>query len=209
VNTEITVKNRAGVPAIAEPERIEREIATLSEFIGPLYAGAVFEPDHDTRVALSHAEKWLESGASATLKRQLDEFDKPATRDAVASELLLLTCAFPNVAARDLKMFGKLLLEDVAAAAPSRLALHLACRRVRRTSRHLPVIAEILAVLNEERLKIQHARSRIQNLPHLITDVRRKVDKDAASKRWYEERYRRQEEQYQARQQKKIEERQP
>jgi hypothetical protein len=185
--TEITIKNRAGVPTIAEA--IECDVKALAEFSGPLFVASLRgNADDETAAALYAAEKWQAGGALETLKRQLEELDKPATRDAIGAELLLLTCAFPNVGSRDLKVFGKLLAEDVAAAAPSHVALHLACRRLRRTSRFLPTIAETLEALAQETKKIDSAKWRIENLPRVIDRVRREVDKDLSfHHRWKEQ----------------------
>jgi hypothetical protein len=182
--TEITVKNRAAPPATVEPEVVEQDIAALAEFSSPLFVASVRGyTDDDSEVALYTAEKWQASGGLETLRRQLDGLDKPATRDAIGAELLMLTCAFPNVGSRDLKVFEKLLAEDVAAAAPSRFALQLACRRLRRTSRFLPSIAETLEALAQETKRISGTRWRIDNLPRVIAEVRREVNRNLSFRR--------------------------
>ena len=79
--------------------------------------------------------------------RALDALDRPATRDDIGAQVLMLMLAFPNVSSRDLKPFGKMLTEDVTAAAPGRLALEWACRKLRRMSRFVPTIAETLEAL--------------------------------------------------------------
>jgi hypothetical protein len=199
MSTEITVKNRAGVPAISDPERIEREIATLTEVFRPIHLAAIFDTvELPEPATLARAESWAASGAPGALIRRLDALDGPANRDNIASALLLLTAAFPNTSSRDLNLYAQLLSEDVKDAAPGKLALDLACRRLRRTSRFLPAISEVLDAIATATKQIEGARCSIAKLPETLSEVRRRIEQAKSWRQWLEERQRRDEEKFQA-----------
>jgi hypothetical protein len=197
-STEITVKNRAGALAISEPERIEREIATVTEVFYPLHIAAMFDVELPEPATLARAESWAASGGPGALIRRLDALDKPANRDDIAAELLLLTAAFPNTSARDLNLYAQLLSEDVEATAPGKLALNIACRRLRRVSRFLPAISEVLEAIAGATKQIKNARWTIAKVPEALPEVRRKIEREKSYRQQWLERDRRDNEEFEA-----------
>src|SRR5262249_2786879 len=58
--------------------------------------------------------------------------------------------AFPNAGPHSPEMFTKMLIEEIIATKPHPIVLESACREIRRTKTFVPVIAELLKVLNEQ-----------------------------------------------------------
>jgi hypothetical protein len=85
--------------------------------------------------------------ASDKLCAKLRKLSKPATNIEIAKHLALLLKSFPNAGKDNAEMFGRMLCEDVAAQQPTIGGLEAACRHLRRTSRFIPVIAEVLTAL--------------------------------------------------------------
>lgn len=73
---------------------------------------------------------------------------RPASERETAENLALLLKAFPNAGAADGEIFGAMLVEDIAAMQPTIGDLQEACRWLRRTSRFLPTISEVLEALS-------------------------------------------------------------
>lgn len=78
---------------------------------------------------------------------EITKATSPASVAETKTELALLVGAFPNASKGDLRIFGRMLVEDVAAQRPCVAALALACRRLRRTARFVPTIAEVLEAI--------------------------------------------------------------
>jgi hypothetical protein len=88
---------------------------------------------------------------------QLRALATPATELEIAKHLALLLKAYPNAKAADGEVFGAMLIDDVAATRPSIGDIQEACRYLRRTSKFLPTIAEVLeavATARESRLTL-------------------------------------------------------
>ncbi|WP_194462126.1 hypothetical protein [Bradyrhizobium sp. CCBAU 53340] len=82
--------------------------------------------------------------------RELKEQSRPASQTEVKRQLQILIGSFPNAPKHDLQLYGTAMVEDVLEERPSILALSNACRTIRRTSRFLPTISEVLGVLENE-----------------------------------------------------------
>lgn len=95
--------------------------------------------------------------ASPDLPRKLADTCAPASEDELAAFLAATVGCFPNVGGADMSVFGRMLVSDVAALSPSRGALELGCRELRRSSKFLPAISEFLAAITkaEGNLKAQ------------------------------------------------------
>jgi hypothetical protein len=78
---------------------------------------------------------------------ELKALSLPATKLQIAKCLALLVKSFPNAGSADAEVYGGMLLQDVVAAKPTIGDLEEACRHIRRTSRFLPTIAEVLETL--------------------------------------------------------------
>jgi hypothetical protein len=78
---------------------------------------------------------------------ELKALAKPATKLQIAHCLALLLKSFPNAGAADAEVYGGMLVQDVAAAQPAIGDIEETCRHIRRTSRFLPTIAEVLETL--------------------------------------------------------------
>lgn len=82
--------------------------------------------------------------------RELKLQSRPASQIEVKRQLQILMGSFPNAPNKDLQLYGTALVEDVLNERPSILALSNACRTLRRTSRFLPTISEVLGALENE-----------------------------------------------------------
>src|SRR5262245_30453033 len=72
-------------------------------------------------------------------------------RHVVAQHIAILLGAYPNAGPHNPEIYTRVLVEDVHAAKPSASALEATCRKLRRTSKFVPTVAELLAVLAEEK----------------------------------------------------------
>ena len=72
-----------------------------------------------------------------------------ASRKEIATQLAVPIACYPNSGSADGKIFGRVLVEDVAAANPTVDDLEAACRKLRRTQRFCPAICEVLEALAE------------------------------------------------------------
>ncbi len=84
-----------------------------------------------------------------------DLMGRPATRAEVGEQIAKLIGAYPNARPADPEIFGRLLVDDVLDARPSAFELVTACRDLRRTSRFIPSIAEVLEAIKEAKKKAQ------------------------------------------------------
>jgi hypothetical protein len=101
----------------------------------------------DVEAAIAEADR-LGAGRLQTLVANLrNELATTITRNDGKREIGLLLAAFPNAARADLAAFGRLACEDVWALQPSGIALETACRQLRRTTKFVPTISEILETL--------------------------------------------------------------
>jgi hypothetical protein len=138
--------------------------------------------------------EWRPGGADPTARRA-----RQAGEHDIAAALLLLTAAFPNTSSRDLNLYAQLLSEDVEATAPGKLALNIACRRLRRISRFLPAISEVLDAICGSMKQIKNARWIIAKLPEALPEVRRKIEREKSYRQQWLERDRRDNEEFEAR----------
>ena len=100
---------------------------------------------------------------------QLAALARPATKREIAECLALLLKSFPNVGTADAEVYGGNLLQDVADTQPSIGDIDETCRQIRRVSKFLPTIAEILEVLAEAKyqrvLIARHAQPAAKSIP--------------------------------------------
>jgi hypothetical protein len=97
---------------------------------------------------------WMDRPGGNKLEK-LQAAGRTASERETAEQLALLLKAYPNAGSADREIFGALLIEDVASMQPAIGDIHEACRWLRRTSRFLPTIAEVIEALSlaqEQRL---------------------------------------------------------
>jgi hypothetical protein len=129
-----------------------------------LSAELVFRHD---REAIAAATRLLASVEE--LGAAVESLARPATRREIGQHLAALVGSFPLN--RDGEIFGRLLVEDVAATAPSIGALERACTRLRRTSKFLPSISEVLEAVRTEERKLGSDALDIEQLPKRYHDA--------------------------------------
>lgn len=94
-------------------------------------------------------------------------------RDALAAFLL----AWPGAAKADLAGYGAQLLSDVLAERPTRYALDTALGNLRRSSRFLPSIAEVLADLQQVQGRLRSLAYSISRIAEDIPRIREMADR--------------------------------
>jgi hypothetical protein len=118
---------------------------------------------------------WAKLMAGRLSREELTALAKPATELEIAQHLALLLKARPTAKAADGEIFGAKLIEDVAAMKPAVGDLIEACRHIRRTSKFLPTIAEVLDALvavSEERVTLTRSISVPVKQTPAITHIR-------------------------------------
>jgi hypothetical protein len=126
---------------------------------------------------------------------QLAKLNKPATKIEIANHLALLLKSFPNAGKDSAEVFGRMLVEDVAAQQPTFGGLEAACRNLRRTNRFIPVIAEVLAALEAAEASQRQTTRSLSNFP----EYRRKITAQIAHDKEANERYQREIAEYEER----------
>jgi hypothetical protein len=156
---EPTALGRPSHQELAAPSRSEadeRKVILISRAFGRL-CDAVNTCDHQVaRHALDHAVELLTTGSEADVDRAIEEVhstlvrgSQPATRKQVARAVASLIGSFPNFGSKsEARLFGGQLAEDVAAAEPTAMALDMMVRTIRRKSKFMPAISEVLVELD-------------------------------------------------------------
>jgi septal ring factor EnvC (AmiA/AmiB activator) len=194
---------RAVAPSISEPEQIQRDIEMLDQVFGDLWEMSNYGNGFEQQLGAAIA--WTETSEQRLIEA-LDRLDQPATKNDIRVQVMMLIAAYPNNTRADLKIYSATLAEDIGAAGPGRLALDTACRRVRRSCRFTPSIAEVLEALTTATKQIRDARWKRAHVRKMIEEKTRELE----NHRSWREFERQKEERRQAREQQKIdEERQP
>lgn len=118
--------------------------------------------------AISRAEGLLWDDGVALLSSVIEAGQQPATKRDVAEQVALLIASYPSAAKID-PLLGRVFAEDVGCQHPTRGALAAACRKLRRTSKWLPSLSELLEALAAE-------EQRLADAPRLLVDMPRTVE---------------------------------
>lgn len=79
----------------------------------------------------------------------LQQLGRPASMLEIGKQLAILVKCYPNAGSADGEIYGRMLIEDVAAMQPSIGDIDAACRHLRRTSKFTPAISEVLEAIAE------------------------------------------------------------
>jgi hypothetical protein len=146
MNSHVTVARprEAALSHLCPAERLEEETKALALEIGRI----TIQPAIAEQLAESirKAELLVANGFDKTVA-EINKATSPASVAETKTELVLLVGAFPNSGKNDLRVYGRMLVEDVGAVRPSVAALSLASRKLRRTARFVPTIAEVLEAI--------------------------------------------------------------
>jgi hypothetical protein len=110
------------------------------------------------------AEKWF-----TDMRNFVAHASKPVTREDIAKHIILLIACFPG---NREPVFGRMLCEDVGALQPSVGALESACRDLRRTSKFMPAICEVIEAVRLAEGRIKWAGRRLANIPKLVDEAK-------------------------------------
>jgi hypothetical protein len=113
-----------------------------------------------------------------SILEELHNLGKPATKTDIAKHLALLVKSFPNAGSADCTVYGRMLCEDVAADQPSASDIEAACRKIRRTSKFLPTISEVLEAIGEAKSHRRGVTSEMSQLIESRDDLLREVDEE-------------------------------
>lgn len=169
--TTVETKHTDLATIIEQHETAAREIAAANHIVvGCLnpHVGLA-----ELRGKVAKFEQLVSTGDMARIAIALAYLHTPAPRDEIKHELALLIASFPNGGGNDLSVFGKLLVAEVEALKPSRAALVSACRELRRNSRFVPTICEVIAAVNRERDRWTARGDMIPAWPKALEDARR------------------------------------
>lgn len=160
---------------IASP--FDTAIAGLPTLWGRLQVGTRFG-ELQLRDAIAEAEFFV---ASPNLPDQVRALGRVATSDEVKRFLQMLVSAWPNASQGDLAGFGLQLRSDVEQQRPSVYALQEAAKRLRRTSKFLPSIAEVLDALDAADKRITAVVTTIDRIPAALAAARVLLNQDGAA----------------------------
>lgn len=109
-------------------------------------------------------------------------------RHYIAKQVAVLLGSIPNGTPADPEVYTAMLIEEVLALGVYKHAIESGMRRCRRTTKFLPAISEVLAILKEEnklwdrRLSIHSFDDRIDILREQIADAKSLIAKDRKQK---------------------------
>ena len=117
--------------------------------------------------------------ASENVLAQFTELNRGATKREIANHLALLVKCFHGGKDSSAEVFGRMLCEDVAAQQPSIGALEAACRALRRTSRFIPTISEVLEAVETAETSQRKTCQSLASFPR----IRERIEQQIASDR--------------------------
>jgi hypothetical protein len=88
----------------------------------------------------------------AELATQIESGLLRATSEQIQEQLAFLLGAFPSSNAPDPMVYSRMMLNEVAAAEPSVIALTMACSKLRRTLQWPPSIPDVLKAIQEQEI---------------------------------------------------------
>jgi hypothetical protein len=167
------------LPGPSAGELLEREIEVINEISNELGLIVLVKVDRqipDLRQAIERAETFM-SDIDSDIVNAVDQAKKKATRPQISSQVAVLVAAFPQAGKAD-SAYGRILCEDVGAQEPSVGALDIACRKLRRNGRFLPIVGEVLEVLAKAEDDLEKVTERLRALPKYLSDVRSLLDRE-------------------------------
>jgi hypothetical protein len=109
---------------------------------------------------------------------QLESLAAPATKTEIAQHLALLVKSFPNAGNADGEVYGRMLIEDVATDLPAIGDIEDACRQIRKTSRFLPTIAEVIEAIGKAKSRRCAHTDRITELIESKEELEREIKRE-------------------------------
>jgi hypothetical protein len=159
MGTEITSATRRG-ELVAIARQLNADMAKISKKLNA------------TEAEIPRALDRVAPEDLAALTAAIVALRQPASELELQSHLAVLVGSFPNAPKSDLTIYGAALLEDVADMKPSRYAIMRACRQLRRTTRFLPIISEVLEAVREVEGALGALQDQIDGLPNWIESKR-------------------------------------
>jgi hypothetical protein len=184
------VKLNENLPRALPAEQTTRDVSTFLDRWHRAH-------NEDRPRGLSHHEHLLTvietmlPEAEALLAR-VEKFSAPASKTQLANHLAVLLKSFPNAGKDDAEVFGRMLCEDVGAQHPTVGGIEAACRHLRRTSRFIPTISEVLAALAEAEESQRKTIVVLSSFPTQRERLALRIQEDRARNEEWEREYERQ-----------------
>jgi hypothetical protein len=160
---------------LIQNKAFDRDIANVcqtAELLTDLTVRAVIATSQDALERLEaaiHAAQALAATVDLrAIEADLHEAGRPATAQEIKRQLQLLIGSFPNSGRNDLAIFGVALLEDVCEEKPGIVALTNGCRLLRRTSKFVPTISEVLTMIEQETQRHETALAAVREFSERI-----------------------------------------
>jgi hypothetical protein len=124
------------------------------------------------RMAPSVAEvrELVASDGFQDAKREIAIALTQATEPQIRATLATLVGAYPNASKSDLTAFGALLVMDVRAMRPTVFAISRAVTNLRRTSKFLPSIAEVIEAVKDAQDYLANIEGMASECPQLVIE---------------------------------------
>lgn len=121
----------------------------------------------------------IEDGSAKAVCIAVTQVARPNEIGQIVAELI---GSFIPPKDTNLKVFSRMMAEDISAAAPSLQALQLAAVKLRRSCDFIPSIAKVLAAVAEQDGKLKARADLIRTLPAKIVAIERLLGPAAAPK---------------------------
>lgn len=174
----ITARKSGALAAL--DQHFDDAIPRLQELHAELFRHVVYSPNRvrPLSIVIAEAEAIIASGQLGQIEAAVTAASVPASVGEIGACLAKLIASFPNASRTPLQAYGEALAEDVGDERPSHFALASACRRLRRTCKFLPTIAEMIEVMQEEESRLRCARLAIEKLPGNLERARAVMVRD-------------------------------
>jgi hypothetical protein len=164
----------ARCPQPEEPELLERELARIFSSSSGLFLYN-YPSTEKLKKAVEQAQLFTADNDLPLLAKRIKETNRPASKDDIASAILLLMGSFVT-SRSELEIRAKMMAGDIGAQAPGWFAIDIACRKLRRTLKFAPMISEVLEAIKQAESEIDLAVLALEKLPMKTEAAAREIE---------------------------------
>lgn len=172
-------------PQLAAPEQLEVDLASIGDAVRNLHTalGSVRE----LREVVPRAKGLVAMAKSTSLTERMRRLGEPATTGEITAHIVNLIASDPRDDIAEPDLYIRNMEQDLGSLGPSRFAIEAGCRKIRRTLRFRPKIAEVYAAVQEAEKAFQSMAGYLQVLPERLARAEAELAESEARIRKYEE----------------------
>jgi hypothetical protein len=174
-NLKLATSGSAMLPAVQPQEALEMTVDSALRLIDGVHLSDFHDGQSESQKAgaLRTAIAKIEALDLQALQDRLDAIMQPATIKQIGVALARLVAGYPTKN-RD-PMFANVLFDEISSVQPSFGEMDLAIRRLLRTEKFLPSIAEVLEALSDAERDLNEKRRKLAKAPGRIEATRARL----------------------------------